>query len=75
MKEDKWKFQSFEDSGYGTAGSKQGVPNFFRGEYPQNRSLKDRESFFSPRAKDVDTQKLKPKILTGRLPAAFNVEV
>lgn len=47
--------------------------NFFRGNYAGNKPTDKETYFFSSRAKD-DNVKAKPKLLTGRLPAAFNVQ-
>lgn len=49
------------------------IQNYFRGDYFQNKNEKDK-AFFSPRTKENEINKSKPRLLTGRLPAAFNVK-
>lgn len=78
MKEYKKNTQNFDErtnfNNYNSSSIKTGsIQNYFRGDYFQNKNEKDK-AFFSPRTKENDSNKNKPRLLTGRLPAAFNVK-
>ena len=54
------------------------IQNYFRMECPRDKGEKDKDkdkekAFFSPRIREVESNKGKPKLLTGRLPEAFSI--
>ena len=79
MREGSKGFQFFEDhanvNDYISSSIKpSSIQNYFRGDYFQNKVDKEKDKvFFSPRTKEAETNKGKPRLLTGRLPAAFNM--
>ena len=79
MRERSKGLQFFEDhanvNNYNSSSIKpSAIQNYFRGDYFQNKVDKEKDKvFFSPRTKEPDSNKGKPRLLTGRLPAAFNM--
>ena len=54
------------------------IQKFFRMECPRDKGEKDKDkdkekALFSPRIREVESTKGKPKLLTGRLPEAFTI--